>query len=130
MNDLERFLDLPDVSNIEEEIFVSKRIGKVKIKAMSTEAFSEYQRAAGMNKVSKKGVGGDITKLNIEMVAGQVVEPNFANKEFLDKVKCTTATEFVAKKLLVGEVTEIARQIQRISGFDVDINEEIEEAKN
>ena len=53
MNDLERFLTLPDVSGIEEEVFVSKRLGKFKVKPMTSDEFGEYQkRSRGKQKRS------------------------------------------------------------------------------
>lgn len=129
MNDLEMFLTLPDVDTIEKEIKVSNRLGTFKIRAMTSEEFSNYQTRC-TRKMNKKGVDIDINKLNTLIVAGQVVAPDFSNAEFLKKAGCSTATEFISKKLLIGEITEISKQVQILSGFDVDINEDIEEAKN
>lgn len=129
MNDLEMFLTLPDVDTIEKEIKVSNRLGTFKIRAMTSEEFSNYQTRC-TRKMNKKGVDIDINKLNTLIVAGQVVAPDFSNAEFLKKVGCSTATEFISKKLLIGEITEISKQVQILSGFDVDMNEDIEEAKN
>lgn len=129
MNDLEKFLTLPDVDTIEKEIFVSERLGNFKIKAMTSEDFASYQTRS-TKKVSKKGFDIDINKLNTLIVAGQVVSPDFSNAEFLKKAGCATATEFISKKLLIGEITEISKQVQALSGFDVDINNDVEEAKN
>ena len=129
MNDLEKFLTLPDVDTIEKEIFVSERLGTFKIKAMTSEDFASYQTRS-TKKVSKKGLDIDINKLNTLIVAGQVVSPDFSNAEFLKKAGCATATDFISRKLLIGEITEISKQVQALSGFDVDINNDIEEAKN
>lgn len=129
MNDLEMFLTLPDVDTIEKEIKVSNRLGTFKIRAMTSEEFSNYQTRC-TRKMNKKGVDIDINKLNTLIVAGQVVAPDFSNAEFLKKAGCSTATEFISKKLLIGEITEISKQVQILSGFDVDMNEDIEEAKN
>lgn len=129
MNELEQFLSLPDVNSIEEEIFVSKRLGKFKVRAMSQEDFKEYQRKA-QGKIGKKGIDFDVSKFNLLMVAGQTSYPDFNNAELLKKAGCATATEFITKKLLAGEIAELAKQIQIVSGFDADPNEDIEEAKN
>jgi hypothetical protein len=126
---LEEFLALPDVENIEEEVFVSKRLGKFKVKAMTQDEFGEYQKRA-RGKISKDGIDFDTTKFQLMMVAGQTVEPNFKDAELLKKAGCATAIDFIKKKLLVGEIAELASQIQKVSGFDSDINEDIEEAKN
>jgi hypothetical protein len=129
MNSLEDFLALPNVDEIEEEVFVSKRLGKFKVKAMSSDEFGEYQKRA-RGKVDKKGVDIDVAKFNLLIVAGQTVEPNFNNAELLKKAGCATATDLIKKKLLAGEIAELAQQITKLSGFDSDINEDIEEAKN
>lgn len=129
MNDLEMFLNLPDVDTIEKEIKVSDRLGTFKIRAMTSEEFADYQKRC-TRKINKKGIDIDANKLNLLIVAGQVVAPDFSNAEFLKKVGCSTASEFISKKLLIGEITEISKQVQILSGFSVDINDDIEEAKN
>ena len=129
MNNLEQFLNLPDIDNITEEVFVSKRLGTFKIKAMTNTDFRNYQKQS-QGKIGKKGVEFDATKFNLLMVVGQTVEPDFSNAELLKKAGCTTATDFVTRKLLPGEIAELANQIQIISGFDSDPDTIIEEAKN
>lgn len=126
---LEDFLSLPDVSDIVEEVFVSERLGKFKVKAMTADEHGEYiKRCRG--KVNKNGIDFDSEKFNLLIVAGQTVSPSFNNAELLKKANCSTATELIKKKLLAGEVAELANQICKISGFDSDINEDIEQAKN
>lgn len=129
MNSLEDFLTLPDVDDIIEEVFVSKRLGKFKVKAMSSDDFGEYQKKA-RGKIKKDGVDFDINKFNLLMVAGQTIEPRFSNADLLKKANCNTAIELIEKKLLPGEIAELSKQIQKISGFDTDMEEEIETAKN
>ena len=129
MNNLEEFLALPDVDNIVEEVFVSKRVGTFKVKAMTQDDFRDYQRLA-QGKIGKKGFDFDISKFNLAMVAGQTVYPDFANKELLAKCGCTLPEQLVQKKLLAGEIAEIAKKIQEISGFDNEPEEDLEEAKN
>lgn len=129
MNSLEDFLALPDVDDIVEEVFVSERLGKFKVKAMSSDEFSEYQKKS-KSKVKKDGMDFDVAKFNLLMVAGQTVEPRFSNVDLLKKAGCNTATELIKKKLLSGEIAELSTQIQRISGFDNNMEEDVEEAKN
>lgn len=129
MNNLEDFLALPDVSNIVEEVFVSNRVGTFKVKAMTQDDFRNYQRLA-QGKVNKKGFDFDISKFYLAMVAGQTVEPDFSSKELLTKCGCALPEELVTKKLLAGEIAEIAKKIQEISGFDNEPDEDLEEAKN
>ena len=96
---------------------------------MSQNDFKEYQRKA-QGRINKKGIDFDTAKFNLLMVAGQTIEPDFRNAELLKKANCATAEDFINKKLLIGEIAELARQIQIVSGFDNDSEEDIEEAKN
>ena len=128
MNELESFLNLPDVDNIIEEVTLP-RLGTFKVKAISEEEYRNYQNRC-KSKVKKNGMDFDTGKFNLLIVAGQVVSPDFNNAEFLKKVGCSTATEFIQRKFKAGEIAELGNQICVISGFDSDINEDIEEAKN
>lgn len=129
MNDLEKFLQLPDVSDIIEEVYVSERLGKFKVRAMTAEDHGNYQKRA-QGKLAKGGIEFDSAKFNLLVVAGQVVYPDFSNAELLQKAKCATATEFIKRKLKAGEIAELSEKICEISGFETDINKEVEEAKN
>lgn len=129
MNELEQFLNLPDVNQIEEEVFVSQRLGKFKVRAMTADEHGEYMKRS-RGKMDKKGIDFDSAKFNLLVVAGQTIFPNFANAELLKKAGCSTAAEFIKRKLKAGEIAELSQQICRISGFDTDITEDIEEAKN
>ena len=126
---LEDFLALPDVDSIESEVFVSERLGKFKVKALSSSEYSSYMKRA-KGKISKKDIEFDTAKFNLLICAGQTTYPNFRNAELLRKANCATAEDFITKKLLAGEITELATQICKLSGFDVNINEDVEEAKN
>lgn len=129
MSELEQFLALPDVDSIEEEVFVSERIGTCKVRAMTAEDFKIYQRKAG-GKFTKKGTEFDTTKFYVAMIAGQTITPNFESPELLKQCNCINGEQLVSKKLLMGEIIKLASKIQEISGFGEDINEDIEDAKN
>jgi hypothetical protein len=129
MNDFEKFLTLPDVSEITEEVFVSERLGKFKVRAMTAEEHGNYQKRA-MGKILRGGADFDSGKFNLLVVAGQTVYPDFSNAELLKKAGCATATEFITRKLKAGEIAELSSKICELSGFESDINEDTEEAKN
>lgn len=129
MNELDMFLALPDVADIEEEVFISDRLPKFKIKPMTVEQHKEYQNRC-KGKLKKNGMDFDTAKFNILLVTGQTVYPDFNNAELLKKANCTTASEFLNKKLKAGEISELADKIIELSGFENDINEDVEEAKN
>lgn len=129
MTDLENFLALPDVTELTEEIYVNERLGKMVIKPMTQQQFNDYGKRC-TSKINKKGADFDSVKFNLLVVAGQTIKPDFNNAELLQKAGCATASEFIQRKLLPGEISTIAGKIQSLSGFDSDINEDIEEAKN
>ena len=126
MNDLEKFLALPDVSEITEKVFVSERLGEFTVRAMTADEHGNYQKRA-LGKIVKGGADFDS---GILVVAGQTVEPDFSNAELLKKAGCATATEFIKRKLKAGEIAELSNKICEISGFESDENKEVEEAKN
>lgn len=129
MSELEEFLALPDVSDIQETIYVNERLGSFVVKPMTSAQFDEYSKRC-RSKVNKKGVDFDGGKFNLLIVAGQVVKPDFNNAELLKKAGCATASELIQKKLLAGEIALLSEKISEISGFNTDINESIQEAKN
>lgn len=129
MSELEEFLSLPDVSDIQETIYVNERLGSFVVKPMTSAQFDEYSKRC-RSKVNKKGVDFDGGKFNLLIVAGQTIKPDFNNAELLKKAGCATASELIQKKLLAGEIALLSEKISEISGFNTDINESIQEAKN
>ena len=98
-------------------------------RALTAEEHSEIMKRA--KKVNKKGeFEFDNNIFNSLVISATLISPDFSNAEFLKKAKCNTAKEFISKKLLPGEIQELANKIVAFSGFDIDINEDIDEAKN
>lgn len=128
MKSLEDFLALPDISEITEEIELS-RLGKLKIKALDSDEYNIYIKKN--RKVDRKGnVNFNDNAFKLDIISEKLVEPDFSNPEFLKKAKCNTAKEFINSKLLPGEIQELSDKILELSGFDKDISDDIEEAKN
>lgn len=129
MSALVDFLALPDVSEVTEEIYINERLGTFKIKPLSNTMWSSYRKQC-MSKIKKGGADFDSEKFSTLIIAEQTVEPNFKDAAFLEKAGCSTARDFIDKKFLAGEIADIAEKITKISGFDSDINDDIELAKN
>lgn len=127
MTDLNEFLSLQDVNDITHDVEI-KRLGKFTVRPMNHEQFSAYQKRA--RDKGTKGYEFDSGKLNMLIVTGQMVSPDFSNAEFLAKAACATASDFIKKKFKAGEIAELASKITDISGFDVDFDEKVTEAKN
>lgn len=126
---LEDFINLPDVGSEVVEIDGGKRLGKLKVKPMNIEKYNEFQNRC-RGKMTKNGVSFDTTKFNTLVVANQVVEPDLSDASFLQRVGCSTPVEFINRKLYPGELIDIADAIITLSGFETDINKDIDEAKN
>lgn len=129
MTRLEDFLALPDVANEMAEVTL-KRLGTIKFKPMTNEQYNSYS-ARCRGKFNKNGVTFDSNKFSMLVICNQCVEPDFSNAAFLQQAGCQTPEDFINKKLLPGEITDIANAISKASGFDIDnIDEKIDEAKN
>lgn len=131
MSDLLNFLIENPVDDVTDKVIVSKRLEKFPfvIRAMSGPEFSDYQRAA--TQVGKKKKVDFNSKLFNELVVlNHTVEPNFRDAETIKKAGCTTPEQFLYKSLLAGEIAELSNRISALSGFDADMEETIEEAKN
>lgn len=131
MSNLMQFLIENPVDNLTEEVIVSPRLAKFpfKIKGMTGPEFAEYQRMS--TKIGKKRkVEFDSKTFNELVVLNHTLEPNFRDAESIKKAGCQTPEQFLYKSLLAGEISELAQEISALSGFDKDMDEEVEEAKN
>lgn len=140
MSKLQDFLvQNKDVTVTPVEVAVSKRFVDengspllFKIRPMTGEEFSEYQRkSTHMSFVgNKRQTSFDSGKFNMLCVINQCMDPCFTDAEFVKMCEVQTPEQAVSKVLLSGEIVELGTQITRISGFDTDIEEKVQEAKN
>lgn len=133
---LQDFLNAHPVDNLTEEVVVSPRFKdkegnllKFKIKAMTSREFDEIRKSSTEIRKNRK-VEFDAQKFNLKMVINHTVSPDFKHAESLKKLGCSTPEEYVERVLLAGEVTALAAKIQELSGFDVDMETLVDEAKN
>jgi len=133
---LQEFLNAHPVDNLTEEVLISSRFKdengnllKFKIKAMTSAEFDEIRRASMQIRKGRK-VEFDAQKFNLKVVVNHTIVPNFKDAESIKKLGCHTPEEYVQKVLLAGEVATLAQKIQELSGFDVEMDELVEEAKN
>lgn len=126
MSKLEDFIKFQDVAQMETEIYVNDRLGTFKVKPLAGAKNEELRKRS----LEKDGKTTNINKFQVLLIAEQTVEPELSNAEFLAKTGCQTAREFIERKFLSGEISTIANKILEISGFNTDINEKVEEAKN
>jgi len=129
MSRTQDFFSRPDVSEITEEVLINKRLGIFTIKPMSEPQFQGYRERCKLKK-AKNETEIDHSKLNMLVITNHVIDPNFNDSELLSQAGCATASEFISRKFIIGDVADIAAKILEASGIDGDINEDIEEAKN
>ena len=80
-----------------------------------------------------KGTGIEIFNrvgYNQAMVAAAVVEPDLNNAELQKAWGVLGPEKVLTAMLYVGEYSRLMEKVQKLSGLDTDINDEIEEAKN
>lgn len=82
-------------------------------------------------KVDKQGVEiFNRVNYNKELIALAVVEPDLDNAELQKAYGVLGKEKVLSAMLYVGEYTALMEEVQRISGLEADINDEIDEAKN
>ncbi len=135
MSKLMDFLLNNTVENLTEEVVISDRfkvdgeILKFKIKAVTPDEFSDLQKQC--TKIGKKGkMNFDSKMFNEQLIVNYTVEPNFKDAESIKRAGCITPEQLLNKTLLAGEVATLVEQISTLSGFDKDLEELREEAKN
>lgn len=72
----------------------------------------------------------DRVKYNRELTAAAVVEPDLNNADLQEAYGTLGAPRTLTKMLYAGEYGTLMEAVQKLSGLDQDINEDIEEAKN
>lgn len=123
-----------------EEVFISERFkdkeGKSvpwKIKAI-TEAENQEIRKASTRKVKAKGgmqmPETDPNAYSTRLVAECVVFPNLKDSALQASYGVQGADNLIAKMLYPGEFAELVTKVQELNGFDQDINETSDKAKN
>ncbi|MFH5185723.1 phage portal protein [Paenibacillus sp. TAB 01] len=102
------------------------------------QAISEDQNDALRKAATKrvKGRGGqhvtetDQTEYLARLAAASVVFPNLKDGELQNSYGVRGAEVLIRRMLLAGEYANLLLKVQEINGFDNDINELVEEAKN
>lgn len=136
MSKLMNFLIENSVEELTEEVPVGERFKdnegnllKFKIKAVPSDEFATLQKQCTVTR--KKGkVEFDSKRFNEQIAINYTIDPNFRDAEAIKKLGVLTPEQFLNKTLLAGELTALVEAISKLSGFDQDIDELREEAKN
>lgn len=132
MNALQQFLTENSVDNLVEEFILGGRLKDFtfKIRALTGTQYNDFQVLCVENPNSPKKRRFNTKKFNELIVVNCVIEPNFKDAEWIAQLGVPDSASAMYKTLLAGEIAEIAERVLKLSGFDRDIEEEIEEVKN
>lgn len=67
---------------------------------------------------------GDLYAMNMLYVCEGVTNPEFADKEVLKHFKAATKKDLLAKLLNAGELSDVSGEVQKLSGFDENEDQE------
>ncbi|KEF40408.1 Phage XkdN-like protein [Schinkia azotoformans MEV2011] len=85
------------------------------------------------NKAGRKGKQErvfDAVRYNREICVASMVHPDLNDSELQDSYEVRGADNLYSKMFYLGEATQILEKVTEISGIDLSMDEEIEEAKN
>ncbi|MBB6632759.1 phage tail assembly chaperone [Cohnella thailandensis] len=136
MSTLQDFLNANPIDDVRDEVVISARFRdkdgnpmKFTIRAMTNREFEDVRRRSTEVKKGRK-VEFDAQKFNTAVIINNTVVPDFKHADSIAKMGCRTPEEYLNKVLLAGEIAALAEHIQKLSGFDVDMESLVEEAKN
>ena len=132
MNALQQFLTKNTTDNLTKEVNLGGRLKdfKLKIKAMTGNQYNDYQALCIENPNSPKKRRFNTKKFHELIVVNCVVDPNFKDPDWMKELGVADAASVMYKTLLAGEIAQLAEEALRLSGFDRDLEEEMEEVKN
>ena len=134
MSSLSAFLHPEKVNN--REVIVSERFkenGKPVPFVIRPITQKENEVIIRQNtKKSKKNEQPEFDRVAYQhsLVAAAVVEPDLENAELQKAYGVIGAPKLLAEMLYIGEFAILMKEVQELSGLDIDINDDIEEAKN
>ena len=117
-NTLDLLLNM-NVSDLPEKEYKVKRLSGLcgspvifKLRALP------YNQANDISRAQKED-------MEVHILLAGVVEPNLKEPGLMAKYSTVTPAEMIKKMLLPGEITDISRAIERLSGYRIDTIEEI-----
>lgn len=135
MNALQQFLLSSDVKGLKKEINLGGRMADhpITIRVLEGDKYNTFQQMCIENPNSAKKRRFNAKKFN-ELICIECLEnPNMRDAEFLNAARekgIADSTALLYHCFLAGEIAYIAEQALKLSGFDRDVEEEMQEAKN
>ena len=136
MNALQQFLLDSNVKDLKKVINLGGRLADhpITIRALDGDKYNTFQQMCIENPNSAKKRRFNSKKFNELICVECLVEPCMRDAEFLKVAReqkgIMDATQLLYHCFLAGEIAVLAEQALKLSGFDRDVDEEIEEVKN
>ena len=140
MNDFKAFMQQNAVETENIKFAVSARFLDDKkkpieweIKAVTSDEDARIRKAHTKKVTGKGGVvtqNFDAEEYLAALAARCVVYPNLNNAELQNSYGVMSAEQLIKKMLKPGEYQTLLQKVQEVNGYDVGINELVEEAKN
>lgn len=132
MNTLQQFLLQSDVTDLKKVVNLGGRMKDhpVTIKALDGDKYNSFQQLCIENPNSAKKRRFNTKKFHELICVECLVDPNLKDVEFIKAAGVPDATRLLYRCFLAGEIAAIAENVLRLSGFDRDVEEEMEEVKN
>lgn len=133
MSSLQAFLNPEKPEN--KEVVISNRF-KENGKAVPfiIRAISQEENKKIIKNNTKKTKNGDEVfdkqAYISDLVSSAVVFPDLQNAELQKAYGVIGAGKLLSEMLLIGEYANLSNEVQKLSGLDTDINEDIDEVKN
>ncbi|MPN23460.1 hypothetical protein SDC9_170848 [bioreactor metagenome] len=67
--------------------------------------------------------------MNVHILLAGVLSPDLKSKDLMEKYHTATPAELVKRMLLPGEIEDISRAVEKLSGFRMNTIEEVDEVK-
>lgn len=112
--------DIPDLP--EEEIKITRLSKICKGDAIFRLRALPYNRADEI-------IRGQKEDMNVHILLAGVVSPNLKDADLLTKYSAVTPAELVKKMLLPGEIEDISRSVEMLSGYRISTIETVEDVK-
>lgn len=136
MNALQQFLLQSNLKNLKKVINLGGRLADypITIRALDGDKYNSFQQLCIENPNSPKKRRFSTKKFNELICIECLVDPNMKDAEFLQAAReqkgVADSAQLLYTCFLAGEIALIAEQALKLSGFDRDVEEGIEEVKN
>ena len=136
MNALQQFLLETNVKDLKKVINLGGRLSDfpITVRALEGDKYNTFQQMCIENPNSAKKRRFNTKKFHDLICVECLVDPNLKDAEFIQTAReqkgVADSTALLYHCFLAGEIAYIAEEVLKLSGFDRDVEEEMEEAKN